>query len=896
MRKPEMKIGVTILIVISLSSFFCIAANTEWCYQESATTSTECGGLSNGTYENVHPGLTQWKDGDWSTGDLVNTTTDVYIYFNYSKPANSNGANFQIKSSRNTSGVKSYSYGNLSITDSAEYAISPVQLRLHLNFTAPSTYRVSWGVLRPGSFWEETSLSGSEEAIAIEESIWWNITILDTVVTTPVIAPSLPYKNDDLVASTTYTNTNGSVGNVTFYWYKKGLHIYNQTFSNVATGTVQNMTLGKGNYTTNDTISVLVFANSTDMSLNKTSTIQIQSTNLSLTTPTINPAPAYDTSSLTASAYVYANNTNVNTTIIWYKNGVILYQVNETSAHTSASTSTISSVLGEANFTRFDLINVTFYSIDNRTHNTTIKKASINISNVIPSFSSATILPSPATAADNLTCENSTISDSDGDTLTLSYTWYKDGTIYANTEKILGAGNISVGETWYCKINATDGYNYSGAVQSSPVVIGSTNVAPSINSTNATRPDGLIANSTNPLNNNSQITLRALIYDSDTNDNHTIFFCKTNQFTGTACAGGEYCKSIINTTSYPEIICNYTVSPETSATIYYWAFALDNNSLYTGSGTAGQWVMNYPPTTPSLAGTMNSTWVNKNYALLSPTSSDPDSDTVIYSVYTNTTQGSMGLANKTLNSFNWTGLNETTYYWKVIANDSHGYESASSGIYQFYVDYTAPTLENDTISAESIYNTGSITIYIDCNDTNSGINQSSPTYTIITPSLNTYVQSLWLYRNVTYRDILDTSTTPPGTNPWPSGNYSLTTFTCSDMAGNIQTLTSIKSFIVSSPPSGSTTGGGGSTPDTSAIVNQTLEAIGYVCGNDKCETSLGESTLVCPNDCPIDFDRILTCLIRDPKECLYSEDWFISLMLIVLLGAGVYIFIISPRR
>ncbi len=68
-----------------------IIAASSWCYQESANTSTSCGGLSTGVYANSSnwTNIDRARDTNWSSSASFygeNSTTG-YFYINYTKPA-----------------------------------------------------------------------------------------------------------------------------------------------------------------------------------------------------------------------------------------------------------------------------------------------------------------------------------------------------------------------------------------------------------------------------------------------------------------------------------------------------------------------------------------------------------------------------------------------------------------------------------------------------------------------------------------------------------------------------------------------------------------------------------------------------------------------------------------
>jgi len=106
-------------------------------------------------------------------------------------------------------------------------------------------------------------------------------------------------------------------------------------------------------------------------------------------------------------------------------------------------------------------------------------------------------------------------------------------------------------------------------------------------------------------------------------------------------------------------------------------------------------VNNSAPATPALHAPENSSYIVVNYTLLNWTCSDVDLHNITCEVYGDNTSNpakiinsSSGIHNGTF-TFNWTELNETTYYWKIACNDSYAY-SSNSTIFSFTVNITSP--------------------------------------------------------------------------------------------------------------------------------------------------------------------------------------------------------------
>jgi len=412
-----------------------------------------------------------------------------------------------------------------------------------------------------------------------------------------------------------------------------------------------------------------------------------------------------------------------------------------------------------------------------------------------------------------------------------------------------------------------------------------------INSTNATTSTtNIFSNNSNPTNNNSWINLSVAFNDAN-DDEWTAYFCKTNAFNGNACTGGEFCHTEVNSTNYPVVSCNYSVSPEINSNVSYYVYVIDNTSLYQGDGSGFKWsfIVNHPPTKPTLLSPLNDTWSNLNSTLLNFTTTDSDLDIINYYVYLEDNSSPDTLVNITSNKyFNMTGLNETRYYWKVIANDTHGYSSESSITKTINVDYTKPQISNITLSSTSIYTDELMTIFMDCYDSNSGADTGGASYNLTDALLSLSTQSLSHFINNTYYDIY----VPLGV----AGTYYLDIFKCYDLAGNMATYNSNDTFSVSIRP---TEVAGGSNPFIPQATidddtNENENRFNAVCGNGICEE--GEFPSTCVVDCPINFDRLITCIWDPNINCLYSESWFVTILFFILIAGGIYLTVVSNNK
>ena len=146
------------------------SSSSSWCYQETATTSTACGGLSNGTYayDGIWDGTgiaTNTYDANWNTYGVAGSGA-VNVYMNYSKPISASSSSlWEIK----------YWANDINVTiPSACWALNPLQFKAT---DQTPTHQSNWYCYN-GTGWTTlaTSQSGSSSfwGYIIEEAMWWD--------------------------------------------------------------------------------------------------------------------------------------------------------------------------------------------------------------------------------------------------------------------------------------------------------------------------------------------------------------------------------------------------------------------------------------------------------------------------------------------------------------------------------------------------------------------------------------------------------------------------------------------------------------------------------------------------------------------------------------------------
>lgn len=99
--------------------------------------------------------------------------------------------------------------------------------------------------------------------------------------------------------------------------------------------------------------------------------------------------------------------------------------------------------------------------VNDSSGNLNFSEVTITIESTAPTVGTPIINSTPSNqnlTANDLTCFNTSQSDADGDALTTSYEWFKDGAKQTSlTTSTAGNANTAKGEDWLCQINVSDG-------------------------------------------------------------------------------------------------------------------------------------------------------------------------------------------------------------------------------------------------------------------------------------------------------------------------------------------------------------------------------------------------------------------------------------------------------
>ena len=177
--------------------------------------------------------------------------------------------------------------------------------------------------------------SGSNKNVSVERVF----TVLNTapVVSGGDLNDSSLLSSEDVQVNATYTDVDSDVGNVSFFWFRNGTGIYNETFTDVVAGTVVYSNLSSSNYSVADVINVTINASDSADSSAVIASSQLTVVNLLSNATLQRPAnasvlrinntllnwTAIDGDNDTMSCYVYGDNTSNPTNRINFTGNIV---------------------------------------------------------------------------------------------------------------------------------------------------------------------------------------------------------------------------------------------------------------------------------------------------------------------------------------------------------------------------------------------------------------------------------------------------------------------------------------------------------------------------------------------------------------------------------------------
>ncbi len=173
-------------------------------------------------------------------------------------------------------------------------------------------------------------------------------------------------------------------------------------------------------------------------------------------TPVVTPDPANTTDDLVCNATITdVEDPFLDANWTWYKNG----EINETGQITSVPSGFDVGIpiLSSVNTVRGENWSCSVLPYDGYEYGLQENSTNVTILNSPPSVDYANITPDPAYDLTDLTCENGSVSDADGDPVTLNYDWYNGTDWLGINSQVLGNGNTTPGDYWNCSITPFDG-------------------------------------------------------------------------------------------------------------------------------------------------------------------------------------------------------------------------------------------------------------------------------------------------------------------------------------------------------------------------------------------------------------------------------------------------------
>jgi hypothetical protein len=344
--------------------------------------------------------------------------------------------------------------------------------------TTSFTYSYVWVV--NGSTIAPTSSTLSGTYFSVGQSVYCRATPSDgtsagasassntvTISNTPPVLASVSVSPSTAYESSTLTCTPGTTTDAdgtTSFTYSYAWYV-NASLIAPTTSTLTGTYFSKGNTvyckaTPNDGTSAGSAATASSVTISNTAPV--------MSSASLTPTTAYESSTLTCSPSASdADGDTVTYSYAWYKNSSLI-------AATSAT-------LTGSSFSKGDTVYCRVTPTDGTTAGSASSSSTVTISNTAPTAPVIAIDPtSPEASVDDLFCDLNTAStDADGDTITYTFTWTKNGTAVASSvpynslyiDDAVYSTSLTSGEVWICKVTASDGTASSSTVSSSSVTV-----------------------------------------------------------------------------------------------------------------------------------------------------------------------------------------------------------------------------------------------------------------------------------------------------------------------------------------------------------------------------------------------------------------------------------------
>ncbi|NCG21433.1 MAG: hypothetical protein GWP91_20675 [Rhodobacterales bacterium] len=309
-----------------------------------------------------------------------------------------------------------------------------------------------------------TPNDGDEDGLAVQSNA---VGIDNTAPTIASVTLTPDPAYEDTMLSCAYAGANDADGDpltFTYSWLINGLPI-------AATG----ITLDGTDFDRDDTVQCRVVANdgAADSTPTSSNPIVISNSIPSASSVSIAPTTPYtdDTVSLTTVGWTDLDGDPEGYDYQWYVNGIAV----------PGATST---ALLAANHAKDDVLTVSATPNDGTDTGTLLLSGPVVVLNTPPVMASVSLAPNAPLASDTLICTGAGAGDLDGDSISLGYTWYVNGSLIGTTTSTLDAPDFASGDNVYCVVTPNDGDEEGAGVQSNAVTVA--NTAPTIASVTLT--------------------------------------------------------------------------------------------------------------------------------------------------------------------------------------------------------------------------------------------------------------------------------------------------------------------------------------------------------------------------------------------------------------------------
>lgn len=393
----------------------------------------------------------------------------------------------------------------------------------------------------------------------------------------------------------------------------------------------------------------------------------------------IAPSTAYEGDTFTCTAAATdADGDTVSYAYVWYVDGGVV-------AETGDSLSSI-------HFSRGNSVYCAATPTDTLAEGTSMSSVAVVVSNSVPSVLSLTLTPEIAGVESLLTCAP-VAGDADNDSVSFAYVWYVNGAPVAAATETLAHPDFGSGDAVYCAATPDDGLDI-GPVENSAVVTIS-NSAPTMTSV-----------SLSPVSADETSTLTCSPAASDV-DGDSVHFAYAWYVDSSVIASTTSTLTGASFNAGNSVYCRVTPNDGTDA-----GPSMDSAAVTIANTAPSVSSVSLTPSTASEGDTLT----------CSPTGSDPDGDSILYSYAWYVDSLLISASNATLSGTDFASGN--TVQCRVTPSDAAGSGSAVSSS-TVTISNSAPVMTSVGLTPSAAYEASTLT----CAPAATDINGTSPTFT-----------------------------------------------------------------------------------------------------------------------------------------------------------------------